>query len=116
MVKDEELMEIEKDLMDLFQKATENPIQTIEEYSLLLKDLKVDMVLHLDSFIEMLRGHPNKKLVKFFIKRRVKLLRWLDSLLRTEVGSPKHFQLLKKIVSSIFFMFFILKKMEKDEV
>lgn len=113
---DEVWTEFEGELKDMFQKATENPIQTREEYLLLLKDWKVDIALHLDSCVEAFKDHPNKKLVKFFIKERTKLLRWTDSLLRTDVQRSKHFRLLKKIIASILLISFILKALLKEEV
>jgi len=113
---DEVWKEFERDIRDIIQKAAENPIQTKEECLLLIKYLKVDMTLHLNSLIERIRDHPNKKLVKFFIKRRAKLLRWIDSLLKTDIRRSKHFRLCKKIVTSILFITFILKELLKEEV
>lgn len=113
---DEVWTEIEGELKDMIQKAAEKPIQTREEFLLLMKDWKVDMELHLDSCVEVLRDHSNKKLVKFFIKRRAKLLRWTDSLLRTDVQRSKHLRLLKKIFTSMLFITFILKELLKEEV
>lgn len=113
---DEVWTEIEGELKDMIQEVGENPIQTREEFLLLLKDWKVDMALHLDSIIEVLKDHPNKKLMKFFIKSRVKLLRWTNSLLRTDVRCSKQFRLLKKIFVSMLFLTFILKKLGKEGV
>lgn len=115
---DEVWQEIRESIDDIIREVVNNQtlIQTTEEYYLRLKDWKVDLELHLDSCVEALRDHPNKKLVKFFIKREAKLLRWTNSLLRTDVQRSKHFRLLKKLIASMLFITFILKVLLKEEV